>query len=245
MPTNLKPINTTILQTMMITNLAKVLEDNKINNCIYLIKTGMIVRYKTLEVVMDSGDKYLFTDMDNNDSLVMINKISRTINSIKIITYTDSVLYLSKMDIHALRGIKLICYTELAIEYYRCIINEILYDNKELLRYCSRNHLLDDDGMDLLELLDYNKGSLTEDDVFYISNTIKELPGINEIEMLPIRRIANSYKYNPKRISFNKYAITIDIYDDVRVIRFNELNEMLEKTRKDCTDDEDDCSLTN
>ena len=76
--------------------------------------------------------------------------------------------------------------------------------------------------------------TLTEDDVYHISNAIKTVPTLADIELIPIRRIANQYKYNPKRVSFNRYAITIDIYDDVRIIRFNELSE-----RKEQIDDED------
>lgn len=231
---DLRIIDRQLVNTTGINTLAMLLE-TAMTNTIYLIKPKQLYVYKQLVLYFDNNTVVL----EGNDSLARIKEINdntKLVNRITITGYNGSVIDLTLEEIRGLNGFKLINHVELAIEYYKSTLFDILY-NPDLISICRRNPTIDD-SLDILEEIDANPSlCLSESVIDQINTALISYPDIsNEInrDLTPIRSLINKYTHNPKEFTITRYTIRIHVIEDIRIIRFNEI-----LSRGDVDDNED------
>jgi hypothetical protein len=225
-----------LINTNGINILASLLETAMVNT-IYLIKPKQLYIYKKLTLFINNEP----ITIHPNDSIVRIRELnasSKLVTRLIITGYNDSVIDLSYEEIKALRGFKLVNHVELAIEYYKSTIFDILYQ-PDLISLCRRNPKLDDIiSMDVLDMIEASPSlCLTDNIIEQINLALNSNPDIKNtisMDLTPIRNLINKYTFNPKEFTISRYNIRIHILEDIRIIRFNEL-----LSRGDVDDNED------
>lgn len=222
---DLSIIDRQLINTSGVNSLATLLE-TAMTNTIYLIKPKQLYIYK--ELVLYFGSEVVKLNDNTNISILKdLNDKARLITRLVITGYNGYIIDLSYDEIKALRGFKLINHIELAIEYYKSTLYDILY-NPDLISLCRRNPKLDEvTSMDILEEIEASPSiCLTDDVVDQINNALVFNPDIKNtisLDLTPIRNLINRYMYNPKEFTVTRYTIRIHILEDIRIIRFNEL----------------------
>lgn len=233
---DLRIIDRQLINTNGINTLSLLLE-TAMTNTIYLIKPKQLYVYKKLEIQIDNNIGIILNESEHIDRIKEIDSKSKSVTKLIITGYNGIVIELTREDILGLRGFKLINHVELAIEYYKSTIYDILY-NPDLISLCRRNPKLEDYGMDILEEIEASPSiCLTDGVIDQINQALIQYPDItNELnrDFTPIRNIINKYLFNPKEFSITRYTIRVYVLEDIRVIRFNEL-----MSRGDVDDNED------
>lgn len=225
-----------LINTSGVNNLALLLE-TAMTNTIYLIKPKQLYIYKSL-VLYFNKEVITLNDSTNIAVLKDLNNRSKLVTRAVITGYNGYIIDLSHDEIIGLRGFKLINHMELAIEYYKSTIYDILY-TPDLVSLCLTNPKLDNTySVNILEEIDATPSiCLTDDVIDQINNELILNPDIKNqigLDITPIRNIMNKYMYNPKEFTVSRYTIKIHILEDIRIIRFNELIN-----RSDVDDNED------
>ena len=233
-------IDRQLVNTTGINNLAMLLETS-MTNTIYLIRPKQLYVYKELLLYFNT-EVIALNDNTNLDRLKELNSRSELVTRLVITGYNGYIIDLSYEEINALRGFKLINNIELAIEYYKSTLYDILY-NPDLISLCRRNPKLEDiDSIDILDEIDASPSiCLTDGVVDQINNALVSNPDIRNavsLDLTPIRNLINRYMYNPKEFTVSRYNIRIHILEDIRIIRFNEL-----LSRGDVDDNEDSSGI--
>ncbi len=229
-------IDRQLINTTGINNLAMLLETS-MTNTIYLIKPKQLYVYKEL-VLYFNNEAVSLNDNTNLAVLKDLNSRAKLVTRLVITGYNGYVIDLSQEEIRALRGFKLVNHVELAIEYYKSTLYDILY-NPDLITLCRRNPKLEDiESIDILEEIEASPSiCLTDGVIDQINNALVLNPDIRNgisLDLTPIRNLINRYMYNPKEFTVSRYNIRIHILEDIRIIRFNEL-----LNRGDVDDNED------
>lgn len=213
-----------IIHISSVSMLASMINDN-LPNTIYFRKSKQLIFYKELNILY-SNDMTIGIKRDTDiNTIKRIETNVSDIVAIEIITHNLSKISYTSLDITALGGFKLSNSYELAIEYYNSLVFDILYDSKVLT--LSRINPIDDNSSNLLEDLDIGPSKyLTEEDIDIIDLSIRQDNILyNHIcnEVKSVRSLANKYSYNLKQFQISRYTININILEDIRTIRFNEL----------------------
>lgn len=245
---NLVKIKTIMIATSdLVSKTAKILA-GYYRNVIYINKPKLLLKYNTV-IVTHNGKEYGLDCSTDIETIAMVNRLIPTADSVVISTIDsttmgNSVLKYNKEDIHLLNGLNLLCHKELAIEYFKTLLYSIAYSDSELLFLCRKNPTISDkeviDTINVLELLDvspsqYISETETDDLTIYLKSVLGE--EYNQY-VGNIRRVLKEYTKNPKSIVINSRSVIIDIYNDVRIMRFYEATEYLSRSF-DAVDDSD------
>lgn len=222
---DLQIIDRLLINTSAINTLASLLE-TAMTNTIYLIKPKQLYIYKELKVIMSDNTSMVLDESTSIGLIKELNNKSRDVFRLIITGYNGSVIDLSELEIRALRGFKLVNNIELAIEYYKSTIFDILY-NSELTSLCRRNPAIEDYSIDIMDVIEASPSICLSDDIIeQINQALLQYPDIlTEInrDLSYLGTVIHKYVFNPKEFSITRYGIRIHILEDIRVIRFNEI----------------------
>ncbi len=113
--------------------------EGRIPNSIYFRKSKQLFFYKRIEIKY--ADRVI--QIDDNRRMEDAYEIERSlslIQSITILNHAGSLLTLTQLDIISLGGFKLSNSKEMAIEYYKSMLFDMLYDAR-LIPLCKSNKL--------------------------------------------------------------------------------------------------------
>ena len=237
---DLPVIERQLVNTNGINNLATLLE-TAMTNTIYLIKPKQLYIYKELQLHFNN-EIVTLNDTTNIAIIKDINSRAKLVNRLVITGYNGSVIDYTHEEIIGLRGFKLVNHIELAIEYYKSTLYDILY-NPNLVSLCRRNPKLSDtSSIDILDMIEASPSlCLTDGVIEQINGALVQYPDIRNdisLDLTPIRNLLNRYAFNPKEFTVSRYNIRVHILEDIRIIRFNELLD-----RGDVDDNEDSSGI--
>lgn len=216
-------VTSLIVNTFSVSEVAKGLKEAEVNNIITINKNRIVLRFKTLTMMIE-GVQHTLHHTSTYDEIKVYLKL---INKSDLLTIEDlygRILTYNNLELKAIHGVKLLAHEDLSIEYYRNLLFDILYSTPTLINLCRGNPIDDENSIDLFEALDINSSpSLLEEDVDDITLYLKSIGIDPQVHLLPIRGMVTSYPFCPKKISVGKFHINITIYEDVRTFRFNEL----------------------
>lgn len=225
---HLKPLKTVSVTTDTVLEIGRQLKKNDFNNIILLNKPRIVIIYSRLLIHNLDGTN---TVLEADTSLEVIEELSGKLNSlnitgITIITLQHRTLYYDADDLKALYGFSLLCHNDLAVEFMKTILFNICYDKPKLLELCARNPLVEGYSENYLERLNIKTSQcLSEDDVSHMENFIEKVSRINLYSRLKqFRDLDDAYPMSLKAIEVNRVSLRITVYDDIRTIRFLDLN---------------------
>ena len=249
MESNLVKIKTIMITTTdLLAKTAKILS-SYYKNIIYINKPKLLLKYSSV-IVTHNGKEYGLDSSTDVETIAMVNKLIPTadsivINTINNATIGNSILKYNKEDIRLLNGLNLLCHKELSIEYFKTLLYDLAYADSELLFLCRKNPTISDkeviDTINVLELLDaYPSQYISESEIEDLSIYLRDVLGDEYSHYVGnVRRVLKDYTKNPKSITINSRSIIIDIYTDVRIMRFYEATQYLSKTLNNVVIDKD------
>lgn len=241
---NLEKIKSIVITTNDLVNKVANLLSDYYTNIVFINKPRMLMKYQYISVYID--DKEYFIDHGSSkEDVLNMNKIINKADKLVISPEgSNSVLVYTKDDIKAVYGLNLLCHKELSLEYFKTVVYELLYKDTELLYLCRKNPgLSDNDAIDtanILEILDVTPSPyLRSDEIADITSMVsKELKEDYGLYLKNIRSTISGYSKNPKSIKITGRAILIDIYTDIRVVRFYEATEHMRRMDMENNEDE-------
>ena len=229
---NLEKIRSIVITTNGLIGKASEILQKHFNNIIYINKPNILIKYRLLTVTIGNDSITLDLSSTRED----IEKVNRVINRADRVSITpinsNTSLEYDRASIHGVQGLNLLCHKELAIEYMKSLVYEILYHDSELLFLCRKNPTINNDVIDTVDILEVLGVStspfITDEEVSDITLYIsKALQAEYDEYIKSIRSIAREFKKHPKAIKISSRSIIIDIYSDIRIIRFYEMTEYL------------------
>ena len=111
--------------------------------------------------------------------------------------------------------------------YQILMMNDFVLPDKLVDQISDKLDTEDDDEretpLDVYKLLDLNEFAINDSLMELISLTIARNPILTHNEVVSmVRSIANDYPMSPKQINITRYTVSIDVYDDIRTIRYVE-----------------------
>lgn len=233
---NLEKVKSIVITTNDLVNkVANILSDYY-RNIIFINKLKMLVKYHNISIQI--GDKEYF--IDYGSSKIDVANMNKLINKADRLSITpengNATLVYSKEEIKSVYGVNLLCHKELSLEYFKTIVYDMLYRDSELLYLCRKNPgMKDDDAIDMvnvLEILDVTPSHcLSASEIADITAVVrKELKEDYGIYLKNISTAIAGYSKNPKTIKVTGRAILIDIYTDIRVVRFYEATNHMRRS---------------
>lgn len=229
---NLEKIKSVLITTNGLINNAATILSKYYNNIVYINKPNILIKYRLMIINVGSN---VYT-LDLNSSMDDIKNINKLINRADKVSITpidsNKVLEYDRLAIHGVQGLNLLCHKELMIEYMKSLVYDILYHDSELLFLCRRNPTINNDIIDTVDVLEVLGVStspfISDEEVSDITLYISRAFSAEYNEYLKnIRSIAREFKKHPKAIKITSRSIVIDIYSDIRIIRFYEMTEYL------------------
>ena len=239
----LKPIKSVIVTTNDLINVLASKISDPYRNTIYIHRTKQLIMFSTITYILDNEEHYIDCDSD----LEILKKASMTINRASRITIvpmeSPNVLTLDNKDIVGLGGVKLLCFKEIAIEYLKNKLYENIYSDSELLYLCKENPTIPNsviDTVNVMDILDIHPSEyLSCDDQEYMDLIINsDLKSLYDEYVGSVRRILSEFPKHPKEVLIRNRCVIVNIYTDIRIIRFYEMTEYMKGIEYDKSEDE-------